>query len=64
MHPSDQPDFRDLDDPAFLAERTRVRDQMENGPEESAGRDDLARLYEAMNEEFCRRARIAWTQAS
>jgi hypothetical protein len=32
--------------------------------EEAAGRDGLAQLYAAMNEEFCRRARIAWTRAS
>jgi hypothetical protein len=62
MHPSDPPDFRDLDDPTFLAARTRVRNQLQ---QDSAGAedDDLARLYEAMNEEFCQRARIAWTQA-
>jgi hypothetical protein len=62
MHPSEPPDFRGLDDPAFLAARTRVRHQLE---QDSMGTeyDDLARLYEAMNEEFCQRARIAWTQA-
>jgi len=63
MHPSDPQDFRNLDDPAFLAERTRVRDQLENDGS-TADRDDIARLYEAMNDEFCRRARIAWTRVS
>jgi hypothetical protein len=55
------PDFRILDDPAFLAERRRVRDQLEHEPEGTAGHHELAELYAAMNEEFCRRARIAWT---
>jgi hypothetical protein len=52
--------FYQLDDPAFLAERARLRSRLEHVPENSVGRPRLERLYEAMTEEFCRRARIAW----
>lgn len=63
MHASEPQDFRTLDDPEFPAERRRVRDQLERQPE-GADRDQLAGLYAAMNDEFCRRARIAWIPAS
>ena len=53
--------FHQLDDPAFLAERARLRSRLEHVPENAIGRRRLERLYEAMTEEFCRRARIAWT---
>jgi hypothetical protein len=52
--------FTDLDDPGFLAERARVRGLLEHQPENSIGRAQLERVYAAMTEEFCRRARIAW----
>jgi hypothetical protein len=55
--------FYQLDDPAFLAERARLRSRLEHVPENSVGRPGLERLYEAMTEEFCRRARIAWTRS-
>jgi hypothetical protein len=54
--------FTDLDDPAFLAERARVRGLLEYQPENSVGRAELERVYEAMTAEFCRRAGIAWRQ--
>ena len=54
--------FYQLDDPAFLAERARVRSRLEHVPENALGRPGLERLYEAMTEEFCRRARLAWTR--
>jgi hypothetical protein len=53
--------FYQLDDPAFLAERARLRNRLERVPENAIGRRRLERLYDAMTEEFCRRARIAWT---
>jgi hypothetical protein len=53
--------FYQLDDPAFLAERARLRSRLEHVPENAIGRPRLERLYDAMTEEFCRRARIAWT---
>jgi hypothetical protein len=57
-----QDDFSELSDPAFLTERARVRDALER--QAVAGeRADLQRVFDAMNREFDRRARIAWTQA-
>jgi hypothetical protein len=56
-------DFTRLDDPAFLAERRRVRELLEHTPahELSAG---LADRYQRLNEEFLRRARLAWTASA
>jgi hypothetical protein len=56
---SESDDFRQLDDPEFLAERKRVREALEHQPEASA---ELAERYERLDEEFLRRARIAWGQ--
>jgi hypothetical protein len=56
-------DFTDLDDPAFLNERARLRGRLERTPENTRGRTELERLYEAMTEEFLRRARNAWTSS-
>jgi hypothetical protein len=47
-------DFSAMDDPAFLAERKRVREAVEA----------LQERYEALNEEFDRRASAAWRDAS
>lgn len=57
---SESPDFTQLDDPAFIAERARVRTELEQQGD-AVNRAELERLYEAMNREFDRRARIAWT---
>jgi hypothetical protein len=54
--------FTELDDPAFLAERARVRRLLEHQPEQAIDRDGLERLYDAMTEEFCRRAGIKWAR--
>jgi hypothetical protein len=56
---SESDDFRQLDDPEFLAERKRVREALERQPEASA---ELTARYERLDEEFLRRARIAWGQ--
>lgn len=61
---SEPADFSQLDDPAFLAERARLRGQLEHVAESGIRRAGLERQYEAMTEEFLRRARIAWTPAS
>ena len=61
---SEPADFTQLDDPAFLDERARLRDRLEHVPENAIGRAGLERLYEAMTEEFLRRARVAWTTAT
>jgi hypothetical protein len=54
-------DFTHLDDPAFLDERARLHGRLVRMPDDASGRPELERLYEAMTEEFLRRARVAWT---
>ena len=49
-------DFTKMADPEFLAERARVRIQLEDKP--SA---ELTDRYQQLDEEFLRRARVAWT---
>jgi hypothetical protein len=61
---SEPADFSQLDDPAFLVERARLREQLEHVPENATGRARLERLWEAMTKEFLRRARVAWTPAN
>jgi hypothetical protein len=46
-----------LDDPAFLAERRRVREALERQPQASP---ELSAWYQKLDAEFIRRARIAW----
>lgn len=58
---SDDDDFSQLDDPAFLAARRRVREELEHTPRHTASAELIAR-YQAMNAEFLRRARMAWEQ--
>ena len=50
-------DFAMMDDPEFLAERARVREQLEHVPGVSA---ELTELYQRLNDEFDRRASAAW----
>jgi hypothetical protein len=52
----DDTDFITLGDPEFLAERRRVREELEDRPTV-----ELTARYERLDEEFLRRARIAWT---
>ncbi len=61
---TEQVDFSQLDDPDFLAERRRVREELEHTPEQSPDRAGLAARYEAMSAEFDRRAARAWAAAS
>lgn len=56
-------DFARLDDPAFLAERRRVREALEHAAEHGASPELTAR-YQRLHEEFLRRVSIAWDQAS
>jgi hypothetical protein len=60
---SESDDFRQLDDPEFLAECRRVREELEHTPGRTAS-PELAARYEKLNDEFLRRARIAWSQAT
>ena len=52
---SDQ-DLTKMTDPEFLAERARVRVQLEYEPSV-----ELTDRYQLLDEEFLRRARVAWT---
>jgi hypothetical protein len=52
---NDDTDLSQLSDPQFLAERRRVREALEHNPTAS-----LTARYEQLNQEFLRRARIAW----
>ena len=51
----DDTDLSQLSDPQFLAERRRVREELEYKPTAK-----LTARYERLNQEFLRRARIAW----
>ena len=56
-------DITTMDDPQFLDERRRVREELEHLPADAVG-DALADRYQMLNEEFLRRARIAWSPTS
>jgi hypothetical protein len=56
-------DFTQLDDQAFLAERRRVREELEHTPVHEIGAI-LTDRYERLNDEFLRRARLAWGHVS
>ena len=56
---SDDHDFTAMNDPDFLAERRRVREALERTPEQEVRSVLVDRFWE-LNEEFLRRARIAW----
>ena len=52
-------DFTKMSDPEFLAERRRVREVLEEMPEQEVSAA-LSERFEKLNEEFIRRARISW----
>lgn len=56
------PELSELGDPAFLAERRRVRSLLEQVPAREA-EPGLAEWMRELDEEFLRRARIAWRDA-
>jgi hypothetical protein len=58
MECAEQQDITRLDDPELLAERRRVRDELEARPT-----PELTARYEQLDAEFIRRAGIAWSQA-
>lgn len=53
-------DLTKMTDPEFLAERRRVREELEHTPEQEVSAA-LTDLFEKLNEEFLRRARISWS---
>jgi hypothetical protein len=59
---SENDDFTKLDDPEFLAARRHLGDTLDSTPTGEAS-PELAARYQAMNEEFIRRARISWGTA-
>ena len=56
-------DVSAMSDPDFLALRRRVREELEHTPEHEVGPEFAAR-YRELDEEFLRRASLAWTQAA
>jgi hypothetical protein len=52
-----------MDDPEFLAERTRVRSQLERTPPHEISAE-LRDRFRRLDDEFIRRARAAWQHAS
>jgi hypothetical protein len=55
-------DFSAMNDPEFLAERRRVREELEHTPEHEVS-PELSARYQRLDAEFLRRAALAWTQA-
>jgi uncharacterized protein HemX len=55
-------DLSTMSDPEFLALRRRVREELEHMPHHEIGPELTAR-YQRLDEEFLRRASLAWTQA-
>lgn len=56
-------DYSAMSDPDFLAERRRVREELEHTPEHEVS-PELAARYQQLDEEFLRRAALAWAQAA
>jgi hypothetical protein len=52
-------DFTHLDDPAFLAKRARVREELEHTPDHEVT-PELRNSFRRLDDEFVRRARAAW----
>lgn len=50
-----------MSDPDFLAERRRVREELEHMPEYEVS-PELTIRYQYLDEKFLRRASLAWTQ--
>jgi hypothetical protein len=57
-------DIREMNDPDFLTARARLRAELEHVPEGAPGRTALDLQWNAMTDEFDRRARAAWRRAS
>lgn len=54
-------DYSAMSDPDFLEERRRVREELEHTPEREVSAE-LAIRYRQLDEEFLRRASLAWTR--
>ena len=56
-------EFAELDDVEFLAERRKLRQQIERTPDGEQPEELLSR-YEAIDAEFLRRAGLAWAKVN
>lgn len=56
-------DYSAMSDPDFLAERKRVREELEDAAEHGEVSPELAARCQRFEEEFLRRAAAAWAQA-
>jgi hypothetical protein len=54
-------EFGQLDDVTFIAMRRHVREELEHTPEHEVG-PELATRFQKLNDEFLRRASLAWSQ--
>ncbi|MDQ2813413.1 MAG: hypothetical protein M3Z75_16470 [Actinomycetota bacterium] len=55
----DLSDIAEMDDPDLIAERARVRNEMDSAPSAA-----LTKSYQRLNDEFDRRATAAWKEAT
>ena len=61
--PPAQDDLTTLDDDQLISQRAALRGRLERLPPNAGQRAALARQYEALSDEFDRRARAAWQPA-
>lgn len=54
-------DYSAMSDPDFLTERRRVREELEHTPQHEVSAE-LTIRYRQLDEEFLRRASLAWTR--
>ena len=62
MSASEDPDFRQLDDPELIRLREEMRDELDRLPAHSVARAELAARYDLTTAEFNERARAAWSR--
>ncbi|HEY0937081.1 MAG TPA: hypothetical protein VGD91_25505 [Trebonia sp.] len=56
-------EYAAMDDPQLIAERARIRSELERLSPETDDRRSLACLYDIATAELDHRARLAWTTA-
>ena len=64
QHAENERDLTQLDDMELIGERATLRDRLECLPAHAKERATLAELYDELTDEFDRRARAAWANAS
>jgi hypothetical protein len=63
-HAENERDLAQLDDTKLIDERATLREQLECLPSHAKERATLTELYDELTDEFDRRARAAWANAS